>query len=108
MLYLINKANPQTLFVPKDGAVAAGDLSFTLTSTVENSEPLQAEVSDGGSSNAYYILSVALPEDIADGEYEYVLADDEQPLSVGLLYVGDLPDVVQREYEKTIEYEQYN
>ena len=108
MLYLSNKTNAQTLFVPKDGKVAAGDMTFTLTSTVENATVLQAEVSAGGSSNAYYILSVALPEAIADGEYEYVLADDEQPLSVGLLYVGDLPAIMEREYEKMIEYEQYD
>lgn len=107
MLYLSNKTNAQTLLVPKDGKIAAGQLVFTLTSTVELSTPVQAQVSSTGSSSAYFIISVALPEGIKDGEYEYVLTEGDEPLSVGLLYVGDLPDVSRREYDKTIEYEQY-
>ena len=107
MLYLLNKTNAQTILVPRDGNVAAGQLSFTLTSTVDLDTPLVAQVSSTGNSSLYFAISVSLPAGIPDGEYEYSLAVTIGVLSRGLLCVGILPNVSRTDYEKTIEYEQY-
>lgn len=108
MLYLTNKTNAQTLFVPRNGSVATGSLSFTMQSTVDRAEPIVSAVTDNKASGQYFIISVALPEGTTDGEYEYTLTKDELRLASGLLYVGKLPQTEASEYDKTIEYEQYD
>ena len=50
-------------------------------------------------------MVVALPEGLADGEYQYNLMDGNILVSQGLLYIGDLQSPMQN--EKIITYKQY-
>lgn len=108
MIYLENKTSAQAAFIPKNGdALAAAEtLRFTLRSTVDLSTPLDVTVLDLHISLLYYDVAFVLPEGIADGEYKYELTSGPSLLSSGLVMVGSTfaPDI---EYDKTIEYEQY-
>jgi hypothetical protein len=108
MLYLDNTTEAQGVLVPRDGQSAEGlDLHFRAVSTVDLSTLLDTPVSDLGTSGQYFRIAVELPEGAADGEYEYTLSGNGVTLSTGLLCVGELPDVTRSEYNKSIEYEQY-
>ena len=65
---------------------------------------VNAETIDLNTSALYYRVAVALPSDLADGEYEYTLADEVGTLSTGIAYVGELARPT--ETDTHIEYEQ--
>lgn len=108
MIYLTNTTDAQPVFVPRDTAICGGTLTFRATSTVELSRVLDCTVLDLRSTRIYYSIAVALPEGATPGEYEYVLKDGDSVVSTGVLVVGEYTVDVAGEYDKTINYEQYN
>ena len=105
MLYLQNTQEAQTLLVPKNGTIPEGDLTFTAKSTIDLATEMDIQVVDLEISALYFHLSVIVPEGCPTGEYEYSVQVDDQILSTGLLVVGEFTRPGQ--YEKPIEYEQY-
>lgn len=106
MLYLQNTRDAQEIHVPRnDGSMPNGDLVFKARNTINLDVEIDLYVADLQVSDLYYFLAVILPEDVTEGEYEYVLKHGENLLSSGLLVVGDYtkPD----QYEKDVTYEQY-
>ena len=106
MLYLQNTQEAQELFVPKNGIVPPGEVIFKAKSTIDLETMIDVEVVDLNISTIFMLLSVILPADLVVGEYEYSVQVGDQIISSGLLVIGefDKPD----QYEKTIQYEQYN
>ena len=47
-------------------------------------------VTDLNESSIYYTLNINIPEEMDDGEYNYVLKDDEdKTVATGLIRIGD-------------------
>ena len=105
MIYLRNSTEPQELLIPRNGTGAAEGLLFTAVNTVDLTMRIDQEVTDQAGSDLYAKVSVSLPEDIPDGEYEYALSAGDTLVSSGLLVVGDYAKP--NEYDKGISYEQY-
>lgn len=107
MIYLSNTTDAQVAYVPRDAEVPDGaTLRFTLVSTVDLDRMLDALVIDMELRKIYFNVAVTLPEDATPGEYRYELTADGIALSSGLCIVRD-GGVEVDEYNKEIEYEQY-
>lgn len=104
MIYLKNISEEQTILVPRNGEMVTGDVTLVMCNTTDHQE-VTLHVRDINTSGLYLNLAVALPEGLADGEYQYTLKDSNILVSQGLLYIGDLHSTSQ--YEKTIRYKQY-
>ena len=104
MIYLKNISDAQILMIPKNGGIVTGEMSLVIRNTTDQQETTLS-VTDLNTSGLYFHLAVALPEGIADGEYQYTLKDGNIQVSCGLLYIGDLQSASQ--YERTITYQQY-
>ena len=104
MIYLKNISDAQILMIPRNGEIVTGEMSLVMRNTTDQQETTLS-VTDLNTSGLYYNLAVALPEEIADGEYQYTLKDSNIQVSCGLLYIGDLQSPSQ--YERTITYQQY-
>lgn len=104
MVYLENTNEAQPLFIPRSRADVTGSLTLTLRSTVGLAVVVDAEAIDLDTSPLYYHVAVALPDGIAEGEYEYTLADDTGALATGIAYIGELADPTETDTE--IRYEQ--
>lgn len=104
MIYLMNISDAQILMIPKNGGIVTGEMSLVMRNTTDQQETTLS-VTDLNTSGLYFNLSVALPEGLADGEYQYTLKDGNIQVSCGLLYIGDLQSPSQ--YERTITYQQY-
>ena len=104
MIYLKNISDSQILMIPRNGGIVTGAMSLIMMNTTGQQET-NLSVTDLKTSGLYYNLAVALPEGIADGEYQYTLKDSNIQVSCGLLYIGDLQSPSQ--YERTITYQQY-
>ena len=104
MIYLTNISDAQILMIPKNGGIVTGEMSLVLRNTTDQQETTLS-VTDLNTSGLYFNLAVALPEGIADGEYQYTLKNGNIQVSCGLLYIGDLQSPSQ--YERTITYQQY-
>lgn len=104
MIYLKNISDAQILMIPKNGGIVTGEMSLVLRNTTDQQETTLS-VTDMNTSGLYFHLAVALPEGIADGEYQYTLKNGNIQVSCGLLYIGDLQSPSQ--YERTITYQQY-
>ena len=104
MIYLTNISDAQILMIPKNGGIVTGEMSLVLRNTTDQQETTLS-VTDLNTSGLYFKLAVALPEGIADGEYQYTLKNGNIQVSCGLLYIGDLQSPSQ--YERTITYQQY-
>ena len=105
MIYLEDTPGAQPLFVPRSRADVVGDLVLKIRSTVGLETVVDVDAIDLNTSALYYRLAVALPDGIAQGEYEYSLSDDTGALSTGIIYVGTLTAPTQ--HDTTITYEQY-
>lgn len=105
MLYLQNTQEAQFLLVPRNGEIPEGDLTFKAKSTIDLTLEIDLQVVNLDVSALYLHLAVIVPEGCPYGEYEYSVQVGTQTLSTGLLVVGELAKP--EEYEKTIEYEQY-
>src|SRR5574344_1169702 len=102
MIYLKNISDAQILMIPRNGGIVTGEMSLVLRNTTDQQETTLS-VTDMNTSGLYFHLAVALPEEIADGEYQYTLKDGNIQVSCGLLYIGDLQSPSQ--YERTITYQ---
>ena len=107
MIYLANTTDAQIAYIPRDTEVPAGTtLTFTMRSTVDLDTVLTALVIDMEFHRIYYNVAISLPEDTTPGEYQYELFADGESISTGLAVVRDNGREV-TEYNKEIEYEQY-
>ena len=107
MIYLSNTTDAQVAYVPRDTEVPEGaTIRFTMKSTVDLDRVLDALVIDMNLLKVYYNVAVTLPDDITPGEYQYELTADGDVISSGLCIVRD-NGVTVDEYNKEIEYEQY-
>lgn len=104
MIYLKNISNAQILMIPRNGEIVTGEMTLVMRNTTDLKETTLS-VTDLNTSELYFNLAVALPEGLADGEYQYSLKDGNIQVSCGLLYVGDLQSPSQ--HETTITYKQY-
>ena len=104
MIYLKNISDAQILMIPRNGGIVTGEMSLVLRNTTDQQETTLS-VTDLNTSGLYFHLAVALPEGIADGEYQYTLKAGNIQVSCGLLYIGDMQSPSQ--YERTITYQQY-
>ena len=84
--------------------MVTGDVTLVMCNTTDHQEAT-LPVREQATSQGYVKMAVALPEGLADGEYQYTLKDGNTLVSQGLLYIGDLKSTSQ--YEKTIRYKQY-
>ena len=107
MIYLSNTTDAQVAYVPRDTEVPEGaTIRFTMKSTVDLDRVLDALVIDMNLLKVYYNVAVTLPDDITPGEYKYELTADGEVISSGLCIVRDNGETME-EYNKEIEYEQY-
>lgn len=105
MLYLQNIQEAQAVFVPRNGALPPGSLSFKGKSTIDLTLEIDLQVINLDLSDLYFNIAVIVPEGSPTGEYEYELKKGDDVLATGLLVVGEYAKP--RQYEKPIEYEQY-
>lgn len=105
MIYLQNTTDSQVLFVPKNGTIESGELTFKARNTIDNDFIIDTMV-DINTSDLYFNLAVTLPAGYPDGEYEYALMDNDIVLSKGILIL-ESAESRRTEYNKDIEYEQY-
>lgn len=106
MIYLSHTTTPQQVLIPKNIPTSAG-VVFVLISTITLNKVYEVTTADANTYKGYYTIGVELPNTIAEGEYSYLLrATNGNTLSQGLAIVGDY-DVEHTEYNKTIEYKQY-
>ena len=131
MIYLKNTTDPQVVRIPVslpklDGIVTlrlvntidrgpAVDCDFdqavylvdALGAFVHDADGKQVAVADiGDTSRLYYVLTVELPDDMPEGEYEYTATVGDVTVSCGLAILGDR-DSDTEQYENTVTYEQY-
>lgn len=110
MIYLDNTTDAQTVLLPVSLTavdIAGLDLTFSARSTVNLDTPVSATVLDLHTHVLYYDVSLALPEGIQPGEYEYSLKAGNVELSSGVMVVrGGGASVSQ--YASAPTYKQYN
>ena len=107
MIYLANTTDPQVAYIPRDTEFT-GTLSLSLKSTVDLDTPyVSATVVDLNVFRTVYAVAVELPEGIQPGEYQYTLKAGGVQVSTGVLVVGEYR-LAREQYNKTIQYEQYN
>ena len=104
MIYLKNISDAQILMIPRNGEIMTGEMALVMRNTTDLQETTLS-VTDLNTSGLYFNLAVALPEGLADGEYQYSLKNGDIQVSCGILYVGDLQSP--RQHETTITYKQY-
>lgn len=78
-----------------------------IRNTTDLQEIYNSEVTDKGTSGSYYTFDITLPEDIVDGEYEYILSDNDDVLSTGIITIQGKDTYPKEQYNKPITYEQY-
>lgn len=132
MIYLQKTTDPQVVRIPANGAkVDGGTVTLELKNTIDLGpvsafdfdravylvDALGAFVHDADgrqvavaataeTSRLYYVIRVALPAEMPEGEYQYTARVDGTVVSCGLLIVGTpAPSVIQ--YDKPLQYEQY-
>lgn len=107
MIYLSNTTDAQLAYVPRDtNAPEGATIRFTMKSTVDLDKVVDALVIDIGLQRIYYNVALKLPGDVTTGEYKYELTADGDVISSGLCIVRDNGEKTE-EYNKEIEYEQY-
>ena len=104
MVYLLNQPGAQSVLIPKPSSVS-GDLTMSLRSTVNNTEPIDVTVLDLALSRLYYYVAITIPEGMQPGEYEYEMKAGDEVVASGLAIMYDPESAYQ--YETTVEYEQY-
>lgn len=104
MIYLKHTTDLQTMYIPKEGRNAHGNVFFKAYSTI-NQFGFSFNAIEENSSLLYHKVLVELKDNIPTGEYEYSFRDEIGDLSSGLLVIGDLEDPI--EYNNMTEYEQY-
>lgn len=87
-----------------DQAVYLVDADGALVHDVDDRQVTVAAVAD--TSRLYYVLNVALSDDMPEGEYEYTATAGGEVISCGLAIVGE-PKPSTVNYANTVQYEQY-
>lgn len=132
MIYLKSTTDPQVVRIPANGSKSdAAIVTLEMVNTinlgggtafgfdrrvylidaegafVHDADGLQIAVAaTPETSRLYYVIRVALPEDMPEGEYEYTARVGDETVSCGLAIVGSRePSLI--EYENTAQYEQY-
>lgn len=106
MIHLSHTTTPQQVLIPKNIPISAG-IVFALVSTITLRRVYEVTTADTNTYKGYYTINVELPDNIAEGEYSYLLqAINGNTLSQGLAIVGNY-NIDRIEYDKTIEYTQY-
>ena len=109
MIYLDHTAQPQRVLVPVAGAVPdAGKVTLVLKSTVNLVLEEWRYMAPASSPGLYLGFTVTLPEGFPGGSCEYELLSDGKVLASGVAQVGGYPSVIYGQYEKNVEYEQYD
>ena len=103
MIYLRNTTEPQELLIPRNGTGAVEGLLFTAVNTVDLARRIDQEVTDQAGSDLYAKVSVSLPEDIPDGEYEYTLSAGDTRVPSGPMVIGEFDK--QKAYYTLVRYE---
>ena len=131
MLYIKNTTDTQVVRIPASGPKADGIVTLEMLNVINRGPALVFEfdqavylvdadgtlvhdsddrqivvVASGDESRLYYVVNVALPEGVTEGEYEYLATIGGELISCGLAYVGE-PKPSVRQYDNTIQYEQY-
>lgn len=97
MIYLQHNTEPQSVLIPKTGAIPQGVLQLVLTSTVDK-KSLTLSISDTGESDLYVTANISLPETFSDnkalpdGSYEYAVLCDGETMTTGVAWLGDMPE----------------
>lgn len=107
MIYLSNTTDAQIAYVPRDTEIPAGTtLTFTMRNTVDMDVVVTALVIVMGLHRIFYNVALQLPADATPGEYQFELRGEGELLSTGLAVIRD-DAVAVNEYNKVIQYEQY-
>jgi hypothetical protein len=107
MIYLKHTTEPQVAYIPRDAYAWAIDaLRMTLRSTVDLDQVYDALVLDLAIHSRFYSIALRLPEDCPTGEYEYQFLSAGAIVSQGVAVVTPDGGGV-KQYEKPIQYEQY-
>lgn len=126
MIYLQNTTDKQTINIPV--RVVVGSARLRIISTVDLREIYDDEVINSAGSNLYFNTIIQLRggelsrsvqmrsiseggdesrSNVANGEYQYILTtEDGEVLACGLMIIGDYEQDL-KDYNKTIEYTQY-
>ena len=105
MVYLSNTTSAQGAYFPKTLA-GSGVLSLVLRNTITLEEYDLGLHTDSGESDLYFHLSVTLPADMDNGEYEYTLTIGGNVMGTGVMKIGYEPEDADA-YESEVNYEQY-
>ena len=105
MIYIDNSTTAQVVYVPASEKKVEGSLTFMLMSTVNRQEALSVSVTQEGQSDLYYKFKLTLTNKMQEGEYEYILKQNNDILDCGLAIVGSSSP--KTEYNSVIQYEQY-
>ena len=96
MIYLQHNTEPQSVLIPKTGAIPQGVLQLVLTSTV-NKESVTLPISDTGESDLYVTATITLPESFStgrklpEGSYEYAVLCEGETMTTGVAWIGEMP-----------------
>lgn len=82
-------------------------MTLTLKNTTDLTTILTQSVTDKETKAGYYTFDINLPSGIPDGEYEYTLKDGDNTLSTGIVTISGKVDFDKQQFNKTIQYEQY-
>lgn len=127
MIYLQNTTDKQTINIPV--RVVVGSARLRIISTVDLREIYDDEVINSTGSNLYFNTIIQLRgggelsrsvqmrstseggdesrSNVANGEYQYILTTEEgEVLACGLMIIGEYEQDL-KDYNKTIEYRQY-
>lgn len=127
MIYLQNTTDKQTINIPV--RVVVGSARLRIISTVDMREIYDDEVINSAGSNLYFNTIIQLRgggelsrsvqmrstseggdesrSNVANGEYQYILTTEEgEVLACGLMIIGEYEQDL-KDYNKTIEYRQY-
>lgn len=106
MIQIKDKYQESTIKIPKN-ADYSGDFVFRVYSPVSQTIN-EYNVSDEETSNNFYVFQIEELVNLADGEYNWTLIQDEDTVATGILQVGDGEETVQIvQYGAEIEYKQY-
>lgn len=131
MLYFKKTTDAQIVRIPASGQKTDGTVTLRMVNTINRGEAhvfsfdqavylvdadgayvhdaddrqvAVAAVAD--TSRLYYVLNVALTDDMPEGEYEYTATAGGEVVSCGLAVVGE-PKPGTVKYANTVHYEQY-
>lgn len=106
MLYIKNNTEDvQKIYVPRNGADFTSAV-FKIYSTIDRTEITPFDDYVSVEDGMYQKISFTLTETLDNGEYQYVVKNGASVLATGLMQVGEITHTP-KEYNKTIEYEQY-